>query len=534
MSEATSGAGGLDKIPESQRQLLFWACFMALIATAFGFIVRALLIDTWGTEFNLTATQKGEIFGVGLWPFAISIILFSLIIDRIGYGTAMVFAFVCHVASAIMTITATGYWSLWWATFIVALANGTVEAVINPVVATMFAREKTKWLNILHAGWPGGLVLGGVLALMMGEQTDWRLKVGLLLIPTVAYGVMMLGRKFPVQERVAAGVTYRDMLREFGMVGAFVASWLIIGELVRVFGAAIPAISGIDPLLVGFVAAIPVALLFGASIGFTLGRPLFICLILIMIPLATTELGTDSWITSLMTPAMEQLKMQGGWVLVYTSLIMMVLRFFAGPIVHKLSPLGLLAACAAIAMVGLVFLSKAEGALMILLAATLYGVGKTFFWPTMLGVVAEQSPRGGALTLNAIAGIGMLGVGVVGAVFLGYIQDTSIDSHLRKEQAAIHQQVTTEKRWVLGAYPTIDADRVKALPEQDQKTIEQISGTAKKDALLWVAVFPFIMLLAYLGLIAYFRSRGGYKAEVLTGHAAHDEEFTGGVEAPVR
>jgi MFS family permease len=530
---ATMGAPGAveDKLSDSNRRLLFWACFLALIATAFGFIVRALLIDTWGQQFNLTPTQKGEIFGVGLWPFAISIILFSLIIDRIGYGTAMVFAFICHVASAIMTITATGYWSLWWATFIVALANGTVEAVINPVVATLFPREKTKWLNMLHAGWPGGLVLGGLIAILMGN-VDWRFKVGLLLIPTVLYGVMMMGRKFPVHERVAAGVSYRDMLREFGMIGAFISSWMILGEITRVLAAFVPALRAMDPMIVGLIAAIPVALAFGATIGFALGRPLFIILLLIMIPLAITELGTDSWITSLMTPEMTKLGLDAGWVLVYTSAIMMILRFFAGPIVHKLSPLGLLAACAAIAMIGLIFLSKATG-VMILAAATLYGVGKTFFWPTMLGVVAEQFPRGGALTLNAIAGVGMLGVGVVGTVLLGYIQDTSTDRHLLAQRPAIHQRVTTQKRSVLGTYPTLDAERVSNLPKPDQEAITQISGAAKKDALMIVAIFPLIMLLAYLSLLFYFKTRGGYKAEVLAGHAAEDREFTGGVEGPI-
>ena len=128
-------------------KLLFWGCFIALVATAFGFVVRTMIINEWATEFNLTETQKGEIFGVGLWPFAISIVLFSLIIDKIGYRNAMIFGFICHITSAIVTIFATGYWMLYIGTFIVALGNGTVEAYINPVVATMFNKDKTKWLN---------------------------------------------------------------------------------------------------------------------------------------------------------------------------------------------------------------------------------------------------------------------------------------------------------------------------------------------------------------------------------------------------
>ncbi len=147
-------------------RLIFWGCFIALIATAFGFVIRTMIIDDWGAEFNLSQTEKGNLFGVGLYPFAISIVIWSLIIDRIGYKPAMVFGFVCHVLSAILTVTAQGYWGLYWATFIVALGNGTVEAYINPVVATIFSKEKTKWLNILHAGWPGGLVLGGVLTII--------------------------------------------------------------------------------------------------------------------------------------------------------------------------------------------------------------------------------------------------------------------------------------------------------------------------------------------------------------------------------
>src|SRR5262249_20784527 len=141
-----------------------------------------------------------------------------------------------------------------------------------------------------------------------------------------------------------------------------------------------------------------------------LGRPLMFFLILIMMPLATTELGTDGWITDMMKPIAEEHGFNALWILIYTSAIMMVLRFFAGTIVHALSPLGLLTLSTALAVAGLYTLSFSAGA-MIFAAATLYGFGKTFFWPTMLGVVSEQMPKGGALTLNAIAGIGMLTVG---------------------------------------------------------------------------------------------------------------------------
>jgi fucose permease len=242
-----------------------------------------------------------------------------------------------------------------------------------------------------------------------------------------------------------------------------------------------------------------------------LGHPLFILLLLIMLPLATTELGTDSWITELVTPVMHDMGLQPGWVLVYTAFIMMVLRFLAGPIVHKLSPLGLLAVCSAVAIVGLVLLSQAVG-IMIFIAATIYAFGKTFFWPTMLGVAAERFPKGGALTLNAIGGMGMLSVGVIGAVFLGNIQDRQIDQELVAQSPALHARVVAgEKTSVFGRYQPIDQQKFEALPESDKDVVGEITASAKQSALMTVAIFPAIMLACYLILIFYFKSKGGYK-----------------------
>lgn len=481
---------------------LFWGCFIALIATAFGFIVRAQVIGEWGAEFNLSKTQQGEIFGVGLWPFAISIVIFSLIIDKIGYKIAMIFGFACHVISFIMTYTATGYDSLYWATFIVALGNGTVEAYINPVAATMFNKDKTKWLNILHAGWPGGLVLGGLLAFAMGDAS-WQLKVGLILIPTVIYFFMLMPCKFPENERVAAGVSYREMLKEIGALGFLIIAGLIVWELGR---AGVVSENGwSDNLKYGILAAVTI----GSFIYLkSLGRPMFVFLLLVMIPLATTELGTDSWITPLMEKVMGD---NGALVLIYTSAIMALLRFYAGPIVHKLSPLGLLALSSAIACIGLVALSGASGATMIFVAATLYALGKTFFWPTMLGVVSEQFPKGGALSLNAMGGVGMLGVGVVGAQFLGLFQDQTVEKKLLAEQPAIHAKIIDDKEGVFGAYKAVSPDKAKELNAEESAALEAIEKAAPQETLKTTAIFPAIMLAAYLGLIFYFRGKGGYK-----------------------
>ncbi len=671
------------------RGRLFLACFMSLIATAFGFIIRALIYDDWQKQFGFTETQIGEIGGAGLYPFAVSIILFSLVIDRLGYGRTMAFAFACHMISAFMTITADSYAMFYAATFLFALGNGAVEAVINPVVATVYSDNKTHWLNILHAGWPGGLVLGGLLTIGMGQNDTfmnlpglmWQWKVALVLIPTVLYGVLLLGVKFPVSERVSAGVSYKEMLREFGVVSCLVVTTMLVLGVVQVLGVvniSLPAwaiISIVALATVAFATQVP-----------ALGHPIFVFLLFIMIPLAITELGTDNWISKLMTDILASTAgtatQWGAWVLVYTSAIMFVLRFFAGPIVHRISPLGLLCCCAAIAATGLFWLSNATGLAMIFAAATCYGIGKTFFWPTTLGVVAERFPRGGALTLNSIAGVGMLSAGILGTPLIGYVQDTGTAAGLRAANPQLADRYLEQNRLAFINFEALSQTRVQALdavvstparsvqqqqfnealatlPEADQaayrplgearsalaaaeakllelklalaeardgsesadeaneatpaspevaaaekafaeqeqvviklraeeraartnealavvrkveaeleqrrqspdfkqqqeaaiaaavpadqraafeaaraelETIRTVERESKQAALAKIAILPCIMFLCYLILIFYFRARGGYRAEVLTGHAANDEKFTGGVEGPV-
>lgn len=495
----------------SNDRKLFWGCFVALSVTSFGFILRALTLPQWGTEFKLTNTEIGEIAGVGLWPFAISIVLFSLVIDRVGYKNAMIFAFACHLTSAALTLLATGYWSLYIATFIMALGNGTVEAVINPVTATLFPREKTKWFNILHAGWPAGLVLAGLMALALGADASWKVKMILVLIPTIIYGVVIWGRRFPVNERVKAGISYLAMLKEVGVGGISVVTALVVFQIGSIFAWPTAASLVITMVIVG---------IFGFYVR-SFGQPIFVLLIVLMIPLATTELGTDSWISDLMSPEMTALGLQAGWILVYTSAIMAFLRFFAGSIVHKISPLGLLSVSSAIACAGLLLLSVSSG-IMILVAATLFALGKTFFWPTMLGVVSERFPKGGALTLNITGGVGMIAAGVIGTVILGFMQDKEMDAKLREydtmNNTALHTSYATNTRQsIFGEYRAIDTEAVAKGTPEDRQHISDIQNAAKKEALMTVALFPVIMLATYLFLIFYFRARGGYYAIVLEG-----------------
>jgi MFS family permease len=503
-------------------KMLFWGCFVALVATSFGFITRMFLMDEFKVLFNLDDTQLGRLQGAGLWPFGVSIVLFSLVIDKIGYKRAMWFSMLCYAAYALLAWMAYsqvsakglegealaaarhgGYAKLFWGSILLGLANGTVEAYINPVVATVFRKEKVKWLNILHAGWPAGLVIAGILVISMG-QMEWIYKILLILVPAAVALVMLAPAKFPVSERVASGTSYREMLGELGVAGAIVAFVLIAFELGNTFDWSVGT-----RWIVGLA---PVALY--AAYARTIGRPLMLFLILIMIPLSITELGVDSWIASLMTPAMKEIGLQGGWVLVYTSAIMMVLRFSAGPLVHRFNPVGLLAICAAIAAVGLLALSGAKGALLILGAATIYGIGKSFFWPTMLGVVSEQCPKGGALTLNALGGIGMLSVGIIGAPLIGMFQNKDQVALLEKQAPELVETVTEPAKWMGVEYTGVSPDKVAELKTRDEKAFAQVSEieqASKQHALRKVAMFPAFMFVCYLILLLYFRSKGSYK-----------------------
>ncbi len=516
-----------DKQWFADRRFVFIACFVALVATSCAFMIRVMVMDDWQNAFNLTETQKGEIFGAGLWPFGVSIVLFSLILDKLGYGRSMVFAFLCHTISTVLLVTAQGYWGLYIGSVLNGLAAGTVEAVINPAIATLYPKKKTTMLTVLHAGWSGGLVLAGVIIMMLKGVgiMNWQVHVGVILIPVVAYGVLLLRSKFPVSERVAAGVPYRDMLREAGAIGALIITFLITKEVGRVFGWSTP------------VVYILILAQVGAYFAYTrsLGRPMYILLLLLMIILAITELGTDTWIKELMTPSMRRIGLDAGWVLIYTATIMTVLRFCISPIERVLRPLGVLLVSSLFAAVGLFFLSRVDG-IMILVMATIYGVGQCFFWPVTLGLVAEQFPRGGALTLNAIAGVGMLGVGILGGPWLGYLQDTRMERQLQDKPAIYEMVMEDEERFsVLGGYRALDwavvteinmeaemlAERAAAGEPVDmarkerlqevQSTLDDISTEAKQNAMATVALLPLIMAATYLGLMIYFKRKGGYK-----------------------
>ena len=498
-----------DAAPQN-KSWLFATSFAAITATSFCFILRALVVDDWGVQFALSETQKGELLGVGLWPFAITIVLLSLVIDRIGFKATYWFAAICHVAGLGILLTAAGYWGLYIGTFIMALGNGAVEAAANPLIATLYTDNKPRWLNRVHAAWPGGMIIGGLLALALGAGTDWRLKVALMILPILVYAGMLLRSRFPVSERVASGVPYRAMLSEAGYLSALVIIALMMLEVGRV--------AALSPMaIVAIIAALTVAYAFYAR---SAGRPLYIIFVLLMIPLATTELSTDSWISSLMEPEMRGLGLQAGWVLIYTSAIVFVIRIFAGSIIGVLKPLGTLAAASATAALGLFLLSGATGPAL-LAAATLYGIGKSFFWGTSLAVVGDQFPRGGAVTINIVAGSGMLAAGIVGSVLLGAAQDYATTQSLRQHDTSTgttlsSQYLSERKASIFGGYLALDDAKVATAPPVDRAVLNDVQTQSKKTALQDVAILPVSMLLTYLLLILFFRRRGGYRPVTLT------------------
>lgn len=518
MSQSQSQASPADK-------KLFWACFIALVATSFFFGLRTIAVGQVAELFDLSEARMGSLLGVGLWPFAFSIIIFSLIIDKIGYKTSAIFAIVVHTLAVVGTVASIimeNYNLLYISTFLLAVANGTVEAFINPVVATVFNKEKSKWLNILHAGWPAGLALGAAAAILMGYvNMPLVVMFGSCLIPVIFYAMLTIPCVFPVQERVAAGVSYRDMLREVGGVGFFLIGWLVImgvGQVLSTMsnGSIFP--EGM-PVWASLAGAAVIGVLAGIYTS-SLGNWMFLLILITMPALATTELGTDSWMDQLLAADLGKM---AGWVFVMISIIMTILRFYAGPIVHKFSAIGLLVASAALAIVGLLFLGFAPPSILVV-AAIVYAFGKTFLWSTTLGVVSEQFPKGGALTLNGVSAVGVLGMGILGAPLMGLFLAKGIDADLKAEQPAIYEQVVGEpESSIFGKNPSRNVEEVNKLGEEQRQLITDIENKNKKKAFVRQAVLPGFMLAVYLILFFYFRSKGGYKPVEIGGggSAAH-------------
>ena len=401
------------------KQKLFVASCVSLVTTSMVFAIRGDVAGPMSSAFQLTNEQMGLIFSPAFWAFTIAIFISGGLVDVVGMRSLHVLSAIGYVIGVGLVLLAphpvapvdtvfshTGTTLLYTGFLIMGLSQGLVEGVINPLVATIYSDQKTKRLNMLHAWWPGGMVIGGLLAVLMTQafNASWQLKLSTILVPAAIYLVMAFTMPYPQTERVTSNVSTAEMWRETA-------------------------------------------------------KPLFLLLFVCMWMTAAAELGPDQWFPSVMGALVP--KLQGVLFLVYTAGLMFLLRTFGSGIAHK-NPIGTLFVCSILTGLGLYWLGSLQpgtSAVVAFAAATLFGVGKSYFWPTMIGVTAEQFPRGGALLISLMGGTGMLSVAV-------------------------------------------------ALPLMGAR-IDRLGPAA---ALQMVAVLGAILAVIFGGLYMYFKARGGYRA----------------------
>jgi len=335
---------------------LFAGSCLALVVIGMTFAIRADIIADLGSQFHLTNEQLGWIAGAAFWGYLLSILIAGQLCDLLGMRRLLGLACLGHVVGIVLTIVAGGFWPLWLATLGIGIANALLEAAINPLVATSYPNQKTQRLTAVHAWFPWGIVIGGLLAYALTRlHLGWQIKMAAILLPTLGYGLIYFGQTFPVTERIQHGVRTGEMYRE--------------------------------------------AL-----------RPRFLMLVCCMLLTASTELGPNQWIPDILTKTAH---FPGILVLAWINSIMAIGRMLAVPVVHRLSPVGLLLTAASLSALGLLALSMTHSGAGALAASTVFALGVCYFWPTMLGVTSEWFPAGGALLLAIMGGAGNLSVALI-------------------------------------------------------------------------------------------------------------------------
>lgn len=396
---------------------LFWASCLALLVTSLSFGIRAGMMNQLAIDFHLTASQLGTITATAFWGFPLAIVIGGFIVDLIGMKRLLVMAFIFHLTGIVLTVFAQGYWTLFCSTLLIGIANGTVEAACNPLIATFYPDNKTTRLNHFHLWFPGGIVIGTLLVtLFIHLDLGWQMQVAVMLLPTLAYGYMFSKLDFPVTERVSSGYSVADMYK---------------------------------------------AVL----------SPLFIFMFICMFGTAITELFTGQWIGLLLKNVTDNAVL----LLTLTTGIMVIGRGFAEPVVHRLAPQGVLLFSAVFATAGLYMLSTSTGNA-VFFAAFIFGIGVCYFWPTMIGFVAENIPKSGALGLNLMGGAGMFAVSIY-TIFMGGFYDQLILKHLPS-----------------GEQPS-------------ETAIANAKSLAGPEVLQATLVIPIILIIAFGGLVIYMRLR---------------------------
>lgn len=433
-------AAGKDRHAAYNKPRLFLVSVLALFTAGLAASLRANVAGDLQRIFfdpidkAHSAEMIGAVLGVAFLGFAFTIAIGSPLLDAIGMAIMLPMSGVFFFAGTLIILFAANlssgagvYNVIWMGAVVTGIGWGLVETVINPLTATLYPDEKTAKLNTLHAWWPGGLIVGGLLGFGMGQaEIGWQAKLALILVPALAVVVLCIGLKFPPTERAAAGISMGRMFRE-------------------------------------------------------LLNPMFIVLFLAMFLTAASELAPGQWVDLALTRTVH---MRGILLLVYVSGIMFVARHFAGPLVQKLSAIGLLWCSCLFASLGLVALSVANSPIMGILAATVWGIGVCFMWPTMLATASERFPHGGALLMGLMGTAGTLSINFV-LPWMGKIFDT------KKVELAGGEQ----------AFKALGGDQLDA-----------VLGGAAQASFRAVAVLPAILLVVFGAIWLYDRSKGGHKA----------------------
>lgn len=361
------------------KKTLFNASCIALIVTAMTFAIRAGILVELGNDFNLNNTQLGWINSMAFWGFPVATIFGGLLYNYFGPKKLLVFAFVAHLFGLILTIYASGFTLLLLSSFLIGFANGSVEAACNPLIADMYTTNRTTMLNKFHVWFPGGIVIGALATNFMNTLgLGWQLKIAIMIIPTLIYGFMFFKAIFPKSENIDTD-TSNNIKSLFSLLFIFIA----------------------------------------------------VCMTLT----ATTELGTQQWLQ----PLLEKSGANPMLILAMTTGIMAVGRYFAGPIVHKLNPIGVLFMSAIVSTVAIYFMSIADGT-GLYGAAILFAFGVCYFWPTMIGFVAEYIPKTGALGMSLVGGMGMFATGIWNPIIGSWIDTNTknaLESGLSQDLAEV-------------------------------------------------------------------------------------------------
>jgi MFS family permease len=363
---------------------LFLAACVSLIVTAMTFAIRAGILGQLGTDFGLTDTELGWVNSMAFLGFPVATIFGGLVYNSVGPRKLMMIAFLSHLIGILLTIFAGGFWTLLISTFFIGFANGSVEAACNPLIADIYTTNRTTMLNKFHVWFPGGIVIGALSSKLMSDASgnyewlNWQWQIGIMLIPTLIYGFLFFGQKFPKNENIVSDTKMN-----------------------------------IKSLL----------------------SPLFIFMVLCMTLTATTELGTQQWVEKILgnTGASPML------ILAMVTGLMAVGRYFAGPVIHKLNLPGVLLISAIISTIAIYLMSSATGG-MVYVYAVLFAIGVCYFWPTMIGFVSEYIPKTGALGMSLIGGAGMFATSiwqpVIGS-WLDNAKSVAVDSGATLEQAEL-------------------------------------------------------------------------------------------------